>query len=435
MRKKAENEAKQEKHTLNTENQKFSQKVGRFFHTEAQKEKVLRYEDFDGAGDVYYAGVSAVYKVAQRALWLIFILFMLFSIVFHHSEITYDNFYYLIKDFSGAADTGGSYYETLSYESDSRQNFTLYRGGLASVSPSKISVFTATGRRTLNATTSFSSPYMESSAKYILVYDTSGTTFSIYNSFARVFTETLDYPVMNASLGEDGSFAIVTRTAAKQSVIRVYNKSFKMKKMLELETGYYAFDIVLNTENNTLSVLSYDAGNGTGRTTLSLRDLDTLEEMEAVQFDGEFPIACGTLDDQNLALLTDRHIRIFDRNLSEKESSEDYSVGNITGYSLTSEGVAVSATISSQTSIYAFDKNGRPLYDDTVDFNVSDVGVYGSYIFLQTENGVKRLDPKAKREEDQIQSLSSGTGKMLIYNQKTVLVCGESKAEYLIFQD
>ncbi|MBO5937989.1 MAG: hypothetical protein J6Q82_00625 [Clostridia bacterium] len=428
-------EDKQDTHTSDEENQKISQKIGRFFHTETQKEKVLRYEDFDGAGDLYYAGVSAVYKVAQRALWLLFILFMLLSIVFNHSQITYDNFYYLIKDFSGAADYDGSYYETLSYESDHRQNFTLYRGGLASVSPSKISVFTATGRRTLNATTSFSSPFMESSGKYILVYDTSGTTFSIYNSFARVFTKTVEYPVMNASLGEDGSFAIVTRTAAKQSVIQVYNKNFKMKKMLELETGYYAFDIVLNTENNTLSVLSYDAGNGTGRTTLSLRDLDTLEEIEAVRFDGEFPIACGTLDNQSVVLLTDRYIRIFDRTLSEKESSGDYSVGNITGYSLTSEGVAVSATLSSQTMIYAFDKDGNRLYNDTVDFNVSDVGVYGSYIFLQTENGVKRLNSNAKKEEDRIQSLASGTGKMLIYNQKTVLVCGESKAEYLIFQD
>ncbi len=432
MRKKEE---KQENRSSDMENQTFSQKIGHFFHTETQKEKVLRYEDFDAAGDTYYAGISAVYKVGQRVLWLLFILFMLLSIVFNHSEITYDNFYFLIKDFSGAADYDGNYYETLSYESDHRQNFTLYRGGLASVSPSKISVFTATGRRTLNMTTSFSSPYMESSGKYILVYDTSGTTFSIYNSFARVFTETLEYPVTNASLGQNGSFAIVTRTAAKPSVIRVYNKSFQMKKMLELETGYYVFDLVLNTENNTLSVLSYDAGNGTGRTTLSLRDLDTLEEIEAVRFDGEFPMACGALENQNIALLTDRHIRIFDRTLAERESSEDYSVGNITGYSLTPEGVAVSATLSSRTMVYAFDKNGNPLYYDAVDFNVSDVGVFDSYIFLQTENGVKRLNPQAKKETDQIQTLSSGNGKMLIYNQKTVLICGESKAEYLIFQD
>ena len=425
---------KQEDESLSeNEKQKLSEKIGRFFHTETQKEKVLRYEDFDSAGDVYYAGVSAVYKVAQRALWLLFILFMILSITFNHSEITYDNFYYLIKDFSGAADYEGNYYETLSYESDDRQHFILYRGGLASVSPSKIFVFTATGRRTLNTTASFSSPFMESSQKYILVYDTSGTTFSLYNSFARVYTETLEYPVSNAALAEDGSFVIVSRTADRRSVITVYNRSFK--KVSELKADYFVFDIVVSRERDMLAILSYDVGNGTGRTTLSVRDLSTMEETQALHFDGEFPMACGFLENEGFAIMTNQHIRILDRTMEERDISDDYSLGNITGYSMSEHGVAVSAIIGSQTMVYAFDRNGTALYHDAVEFNVSDVGVYDSYVFLQTENDVTRLAPTAKKEEDRIQTLPSGNGTMLIYNNKTVLVCGESKAEYLIFRD
>lgn len=429
MRKKIESQ----ENPSDAEKQKLSQKIGRFFHTDTQKENVLRYEDFDAAGDVYYAGVSAVYKVAQRILWLLFILFMIFSILFNHTEITYDNFYYLIKDFSGAADREGSYYETLSYESDDRQQFQLYRGGLVTVSPSKMSVFTATGRRTLNLTSSFSSPFIESSQKYILVYDTSGTTFSLYNSFARVFTETLEYPVTNACLAEDGSFVIVTRTADRRSVVMSYNKSFK--KAAELKSDDFVFDIVANRDRNSLAILSYEAGNGTGRATLSMRDFSTLEETESLYFDGEFPLACGFLEGNRFALLTDGHIRIFDEAMKELEISENYSEGNITGYTLTSEGVAVSATMASQNMIFAFDRSGKALYEDFVDFNVSDIGIYDSYLFLQTEQGVQRLDAKVSKESDRLQALSSGNGKMLIYNEKTVLVCGESKAEYLIFQD
>ena len=257
-----------QENSSDAENKSISQKLGRFFLTDTQKEKVLRYEDFDAAGDVYYAGVSARYKVAQRILWLLFILFMLLSILFNYSEITYDNFYFLMKDFSGAADREGAYYETLSYESDNRQQFQLYRGGLVTASPSKISVFTATGRRTLNLTSSFSPPYIESSQKYVLVYDTSATTFSLYNSFARVFTETLEYPVTNACLVEDGSFVIVSRTADRRSVITVYNKSFK--KAAELKSDDFVFDIVANRKQNALAILSYEAGNGTGRTVLSM---------------------------------------------------------------------------------------------------------------------------------------------------------------------
>ena len=184
------------------------QKIGSYFNTEPQKERVLRHEDFNAAGDVYYASVSAHYKVAQRILCLFLVFFLVISVLLNFKEITYDNFFYLLKDFTSAADAGNNYYETLSYESDSRQRFTLYRGGIASVSPSRISIFTATGRRTLNETSGFSSPFAISSDKYVLFYDTAGNTFSIYNSFARVYTEKLDYPVKCASLADDGSFAV-----------------------------------------------------------------------------------------------------------------------------------------------------------------------------------------------------------------------------------
>ena len=318
----------------------FGQRIGRFFSPEPQVEKVLRAEDFHAAGDTYYAGVSAGYKVAQRLLWTVFVVFLTCSILFNYQEITYDNFYYLIKDFSGAVDTDNRRYETLSYESDSRQRFVLYRGGLATVSPSNISVFTATGRRSLQTTSSFSSPYAVSSNRYVLIYDTSGKTFSVYNSFARVYTETLSDPVTDACLMEDGSFVIVTRSSDYRSVVRVYNKRFE--KAAELRSEAYVFDIAASKDKNVLTLLSYDAGNGVGQTTLSVRELSSLEEENRISFSGEFPLGCDFLEDKGFALVTDRHIRILDGDFSEKERSEDYSGEILRGFALSSEGAVVS---------------------------------------------------------------------------------------------
>ena len=45
---------------------RFSQTISKYFSTEPERERVLRYEDFDAAGDTYYATVSAWYKVLQR---------------------------------------------------------------------------------------------------------------------------------------------------------------------------------------------------------------------------------------------------------------------------------------------------------------------------------------------------------------------------------
>lgn len=403
------------------------QRIGRFFSPEPQMEKVLRAEDFHAAGDTYYATVSAGYKVAQRLLWTAFVIFLMCSILFNYQEITYDNFFYLIKDFSGAADTDGRQYETLSYESDSRQNFVLYRGGLATVSPSKISVFTATGRRSFQATSSFSSPYAVSSNRYVLIYDTSGKTFSVYNSFARVYTETLDFSITDACFMEDGSFVIVTRSSDYHSVIRVYNKRFE--KAAELRSDAFVFDIAASKKENTLTIASYDAGNGVGQTYLSVRELATLEETKRVVLEGEFPLGCDFLGGQGFALVTNRHIRIYDSDFSESEKSADFSGEILRGFTLSPEGVAVATIEASQNKVYAFDRKGNELFSDPVAYNVLDIGMAGSYLFLQTEQGVARL----YAPDGSAQILPSGHGALLVYNEETALVCGESKAEYLIF--
>ena len=73
----------------------FANRIGRFFSHEPQKEKVLRHKDFHAAGDVYYASVSAGYKVIQRFLWVFFVCFMAISLILNYRVITYDNFFYL----------------------------------------------------------------------------------------------------------------------------------------------------------------------------------------------------------------------------------------------------------------------------------------------------------------------------------------------------
>lgn len=402
-------------------------KIGHFFNPEPQKEKVLRHEDFNAAGDVYYASVSAGFKVAQRVLWVFFVCFMAITLVFNFREITYDNFFYLIRDFSGLADSGASNYETLSYESDSRQKFSLYRGGLVTVGPGGVSIFTATGRRSLQASSEFSSPYAVCSNRYVMVYDTSGKSFSVYNSFARIYTETLEYPVTDACFAKNGTFAIVTREADSKTVVYVYNKNFK--KLAKYRLDAYMIDMAIDSDRNLLTFLYYGIGDGTGNTHLSVRDLTTLEEVANKDLNGEFPMESGFLSNNCFALVTDSSTRILNADFDEIESC-NYAGGSVSGFSVSGQGVAVSVISSSKNEIIAFDKSGKLLYNDSVYHSVKDIGIYGDYLFLQTESGVVRMNPATLAEEE----LSSDNGKMLLYNEKTALICGEAKAEYLIFK-
>ena len=405
----------------------FAGKIGSFFNPEPQKEKVLRHEDFNAAGDVYYADISVAYKIIGRVLWLFLVFFLVFSMILNYKEITYDNFYYLFKDFSNAVDVNTSDYETLSYDADSRQKFSLYRGGLVAVSPSAVSIYTATGRRTIRDNISYSSPFAVCSDKYVLIYDASGNSFSIYNSFSRIFTEKTEFPITDACFAEDGRFAIVSKDTDSKSVVYIYSKNFK--KLAKYSFDSYIFDISMDSESRSISMLYYDAGNGTGRTALMVKDIDSLESKGSLDFDGEFPLGVASLDKDRLAVITDGSVRIIDKNMQILQHIE-YFDREMIDFDISEHGIVLSVMKSAQNQIIAFDKSGNLLYNDFILYTVSEIGLSGSYIFINTGNGVVRINAGENQKDE---FLPSDGGRLQIYDSNTVLVCGESKAEYLVY--
>ncbi len=402
-------------------------KFGELFNPTPQKEKVLRREDFHGAGDTYYASVSVGYKIIERILIIFLAIFLIISLVSNFSVITYDNFFYLLKDFSTAVDIETSNYDTLSYSSNSRHYFSLFREGLVMANPSNISVYTATGRRTLQATSQFSSPCVLSSDKYFLVYDTAGTTFSVYNSFSRVYSETLEYPVTDACFADDGRMAVTTRDISNRSLVHIYDEDFR--RLFTVPSNKFAFDIAMNSASDSMAICYYDIGNGSGITQIDIRKLSDMEIIQTIEVEGEFLLQSGYLSSEYFAIITDRSVRIYDRYFEEIDVYE-YINAQISGFCINDYGAAVSFTENSKNYAVAFDSSGDLVYDEPTDTAINDIGIYEGYLFLRTDLGVTRVDYKGSHH----QFLPSAQGKMLLYGADTALVCGESKAEYLVFE-
>ena len=419
------------KNTENTDGAQegFLGKVGSFFDPEPQKERVLSKEDFKGAGDVYYASVSAFYKVAERLLWVILAVFMTFSLATNYKEITYNNFFYLLRDFSAAADSDTSNYQILSYDSDSRQKFALYRGGLVCASPSSTSVFTAGGRRTLKSNNDYYSPNVICCDKYVLVYDTAGAAFSIYNSFSKVYNETLDSPITDACFNNGGAFALSTRQNDIKTVIYLYGDDIKLRG--KIPDSRFLFDMSLNDSDTRFSALYYDAGNGVGETAVCVYDVkssDSAKKLKEIKLEGEFPLECAFLENDALAVVTNRSVRIYDKNF-EEISVEEFGEARVSAFDASEHGVAVVISKGVEKSIVSFDKKGKSSYNGSISENISGIRKHGDFMFMRTATGVIRLDIK----EDKSEFLSSDGGKMLVYGDDTAIVCGEAKAEYLVF--
>ena len=422
---------KQNNNAENSKKKNILEALGSLFNPEPQKEKVLRHEDFNGAGDVYYATVSVGFKITQRVFVLVLVLFLIISFATNFREITYENFFYLLKDFSSAFEIETTAYETLSYDSDSRHFFALYRGGLTVVNPSNLSVFTATGRRTVKTASSFSSPCVVSSDKYFVVYDTAGTEMAIYNSFSRIYKETFEYPISGAAFDDDGNLAIITRDTDHKSLVHIYNDNFKRMFTVPSSTKY-AFDVAMNSHSDRLAIAYYGVGDGSGRTEIVFYSVATEppQEIDTVTVDGEFLLDCGFVNENLFAVVTNRTVRLYDKHFEELDS---YGLENgvVSGFCINEYGVGVSYTVNSSNNAIVFDSRGNIKYDEIVNDNVRAISVFEGFVFLRTDAGVVRVDMQTLDEE----FLTSGQGKMLIYSADTALVCGDSKAEYLVFGD
>ncbi len=420
---------------------RFADNIARFFSTEPQKEKILRHEDFARAGDTYYATVSARFKVAQRIVTLLLVVFLLFSIFTNLRDITYGNFFYFIRDFGNAVDMESTNYETLSYDVYPNQIFRLYRGGIAAVSPSNVSVFTATGRRTLKSRSDFVTPYAVCSGKYVLVYDMVGTSFALYNSFSKVDTKSYDYPISDASISESGVFALLTRSAEYKSVINVYNK--RIEKIAAYSKNSYAFDISVDSKGERMAVLFYDVGDGRGGTLLRVYDISVRDKDDKRDADEDrivfekginhaFPLSCSFTESGMLSVITDSSISIFGPDY-ELYDSVAYS-SEISALFAGDSGSAIAVktgSLNDVNRIIAFDKNGTLIYNGVIRESVNEIELYGKYVFVKSDTGAARLNTESSDTE----KYDCQAGKLLVYNENTAIVCAESKAVYIKFTE
>ena len=121
-------------------------------------------------------------------------------------------------------------------------------------------------------------------------------------------------------------------------------------------------------------------------------------------------------------------VRIYDKNFKEDECYEFYG-SSIRAFSVNTHGVSIIVGSQSQKRVVVFNDKGNMIYDEPITQNVSAIAQSGEYVFLQTANGVTRIDSGNKKSE----FLSSDGGKLLIYSDDTAMVCTDARAEYLVF--
>ncbi len=371
--------------------------------------------------NAYYLRISVKLRTTRYLLLLLMVAFAVLVLFAYRSNITYDNLRYLLRDMD-AAGNAGARSDTVYYNAESSNFYLNFRGDVAVCSKNGVSLRRALGARSFEDSVRLSAPVAEASSKYMIVYDTGGMVFYLYNSLSRVYEETLDYPIYDGAVARDGSFAVLLKNRTGGFLVRLYDRNFKLTG--ELTRSGYVTDIAYGPDGRFLICECAEADGGfTAALSVYSPGSETLDF--SVSSDG-FPLLCGGFT-EGFYLLLD-HSLIFYSSAGEKSFSTSFGTSDILRASAFAAGICVYTqenVSGAACGLYAFFTDGTsfafPAARGAQDVLLAESG----RVFLLYDGKLMAFDKTGGRTEE----IPTGGRALISGGEDSVIVCFDDYAK------
>lgn len=406
----------------------FLDKLRSFFRKNDGKEK-LKIE-YASPRNEYYGMVSERYSTLQMVLLVVLTLFILVALMINSSWISYENFYFFFNDFGNYLTTSDSNIENIIYDTGDFYDFEVFCGKLAVAGDSGISLYTRSGRTAFSYDESVASPQLESSERYMVLYDSGGKEYKIYNLFTEVYSEKTEYPVYGAAVADNGSYAIITGDGSHITCLNVYNRKFEL--IQRIGRASYIVDTSISPSGDRVAVLSYTQSGGKFITDLYLTKTSKTTPYADIKLDGCFPFYCSFTEKGDINVVCND--RIVSYNTNGKQISEYiYPDGyKISGVEANRYGCAAFLSGDRKNIVIMFDRNGEMVYNDTLSDSIEDISLYGDYVYLLEPHDIVRINSRTQ-DKKSLPRNTTGDVKMLAEDEHRVLLCMKSRTEYIEF--
>lgn len=361
--------------------------------------------DFSAPSIPYYENLANRLSFVRVVLYMVLLVFVVVTVICNHRLITYENLYYMAKDIGAATMTAQSRADRISYPiSSSAGDFALYRGGMVVAGSEVVTAVSGSGRQTLSVNVAYADPCVRASEKYCLTFGRGERSFAVYNSFVQVYRELTDFPVYDAAVGDNGHFAVVTRSRDYTSEVVLYDSD--MEKLANYHLNGYVTGLSMNQEGNRLGVVSVESKDGLWETKITLIRIGSKISQQSATLSGSFGSTCGFVDDDRLAVLFEDRLMIWGTDATVKGEvrfEDTIPVLCSVSHGRTAVLSAVNTDIS-RNLLRVYDEGGRLIYELalTADHPIFRSGdpvqmAFGdSLLYLRTADTLYRLSSDGK---------------------------------------
>ncbi len=371
------------------------------------------------AVEPYYSAVSKKFRTAKHITAILLVVLLIFSFSFMRDDITLENLRYLLK-FISFTNTETSITATkINYPSGDPNKLDLFIGDLCTLSPEGYALYDSRGNQIMSEDIKYSSPVLKAGKRFALCYDLDGTSFTVLNTFTKLFEGSTEYPITDGSIADDGSFAIASSSREYRTAITLYNSDFT--PTIRIYKNDHLMALELKPDVSQLAVMTSGSENGRFYTNLELIVPGTDKVVATCKLDGLGYSLYYT--ENGIIVVTDMGICFLDSNLKQTKFCEHgdlLAMSHFSGKYVTA--VYSSAVIGNSYRAVIYDINGREVYSGDFDGKLIAVESDESseYIFILTGTTLSRIN-LINRKIGSLQ-VSSGAIDILVPAPDSVLV-------------
>ncbi len=378
-----------------------------------RKEKLLAEGEGAPAVNEYYLRISRKLRFAKYLTLLMMVAALILTLWAYRSRLTYDNLRYILRDIDEAGHTSMTN-DAVYYTANDTNEYLYFRGDLAVASSGGIAFHRALGSRSFFDDVGFKSPVITGSEKYMVAYDTGGSTFYVYNSISRVYSEKLEHKIIDCAASDDGGFAVLTKSDVGDSVVRIYNKDFDL--VGEVTRAGYAYSIGFFDDGRLYIFESY-AHNAALYTDIVIYTVGSADIDKALTVKG-IALDAGSVKG-GYTVISGSGVYFYGENC-EETLYHSFGTSNALYGSITSGGACVlldknEVGAACEAAIYRADGT---VYKADVPYGAKGVTLCGKEAVILYDDMLLVRGEKTKDI-----SITGGAKKMLLMSTKSVIVC------------
>lgn len=336
----------------------------------------------------YYMKIYRKFRGGRFVSILALILFVLTMLTVYSSEITLENFKYLMKYLDINVITAPNEFQPVSYESGAEMDFAFYRGDFVVLTESTLNMYDQIGTLSVNAPMTTSTPTLAVSDQYLLAYDKGGYAYSVFNSFSLLYSTTMEYPISSAAVSDEGVYAVVSRNRNYLSVVYVYDKNFNL--IDKIQKDKYVMSVDLTDDGKKLLVFSmYGDSVGEYCGELQIFNIETGTVEQTVPFTDQMPLKAVFNEKGGVSLLFSDHLSFYGEQLQPLASHISFDSNSASLFVLGDRFSAIAENenvVGYQSTVSMYGTDGTKLADFRVSGQLTEMIACGNQFYLLTSD-------------------------------------------------